>query len=118
MNETLVNRTRDLGLSTGHADTAEELLDEILDQLEGREREVEDLCKTNTYMDENLKGGDWNLVAGIDNCKADNHYDRMRLICAALTGVSQDTSLSPRDMAASAINVANCVIEILEEEDE
>ena len=36
MNEKLVNRTRDLGLSTGHADTAEELLDEVLDQLEGK----------------------------------------------------------------------------------
>jgi len=42
--ERLVQQVRDAGLSTGHADTAEELMAEVLDQVEGLRRRMSNAC--------------------------------------------------------------------------
>ena len=48
----------------------------------------------------------------------DNGYDRLSLICAALTGLVSQAQFSPEIVAKQAITQADAVLGLLEEEDE
>ena len=122
MNELLVNRTRDLGLSTGHADTAEELLDEILDQLEVRERKF---CKHGKPTEQYCADCQREYI--IDNATISFSSEpaikevpqtpfRERLICAALTGLVDSMEYFPEKLAKEAIGYADAVLKTLEKE--
>ncbi len=103
--EALVEWAMKRGFSTGHADTQMDLLYELSWQLD----ELEKKARGDMKMEK----------AGVDG-----NYDRLSLICSALTGVASnmpvDCGLEDyeyRSFARKAINLADATLSLLESEE-